>query len=187
LQLAMGRINLLRPYLLGLRGAMSKRVLGAVASPERHRPVRMFAFFHPSNQLLAPFGVQTFGGTHLSMTTKARTAQAMLFARGFSVAGDKGGASAKPLQFEQVSTADLEGDEVEMMRGLSVAGEDTAAQARAKIELLHRVACRKGIPQYVDPSTHYVVLTSVELAKGGECCGNMCRHCPFGHAAVRAP
>mmetsp|Transcript_16004 Transcript_16004/g.40274 ORF Transcript_16004/g.40274 Transcript_16004/m.40274 type:complete len:149 (+) Transcript_16004:27-473(+) len=118
-----------------------------------------------------------------SSLQRARLAPALSSSRGFAVGGKAD--APKPLQFEQVSTADLEGDEErEMMKGLSVAGHDSVAQARTKIELLHRVACRKGIPTYVDPSTHYTVLTSVELSKGGECCGNMCRHCPFSHAAV---
>ncbi|GJD09331.1 hypothetical protein Gasu2_35880 [Galdieria sulphuraria] len=40
-------------------------------------------------------------------------------------------------------------------------------------------------PTYVDPKTGYMVLTAKYLASKGTCCGNRCRHCPFGHRNVR--
>ena len=31
----------------------------------------------------------------------------------------------------------------------------------------------------------YVVFTEQYLLRRGYCCGNRCRHCPYGHEAVR--
>lgn len=43
----------------------------------------------------------------------------------------------------------------------------------------------EGKPTYVDPKTGYTVLTAKYLASRGYCCGNGCRHCPFGHVNVK--
>jgi len=37
---------------------------------------------------------------------------------------------------------------------------------------------------YVDPSTGYRVMTAAAHSKRGSCCGNACRHCPWGWQAV---
>lgn len=50
---------------------------------------------------------------------------------------------------------------------------------------LHRLACEQGRDTYVDPGSGYQVLTSLALERQGRCCGNSCRHCPFGHINVR--
>jgi hypothetical protein len=50
---------------------------------------------------------------------------------------------------------------------------------------LHETACELGQNTYIDPETGYVVLTSQALLKQGKCCGNACRHCPFGHINVK--
>ena len=49
---------------------------------------------------------------------------------------------------------------------------------------LHGAACEDGKDTYIDPSTGYQVLTSEALLKKGKCCGNSCRHCPYGHINV---
>ncbi|GJP49084.1 hypothetical protein CLOM_g8345 [Closterium sp. NIES-68] len=54
-----------------------------------------------------------------------------------------------------------------------------------EIEEAHRAACLAGNSTYVDPETGYSVFTAPALLKPGRCCGNKCRHCPFGHYAVR--
>ena len=51
---------------------------------------------------------------------------------------------------------------------------DSAAQAA------HEIALLAERPTYLDPSTGYVVFTSLALAARGYCCGNGCRHCPYG-------
>lgn len=49
---------------------------------------------------------------------------------------------------------------------------------------LHLAACKEGRSTYIDPATGYQVLTSDALQKQGKCCGNSCRHCPYGHINV---
>lgn len=48
------------------------------------------------------------------------------------------------------------------------------------IEDLHRLAIENKQSMYTDPISGYKVFTSVELSKR-KCCGNICRHCPYGH------
>jgi ATP-binding cassette subfamily B (MDR/TAP) protein 1 len=55
------------------------------------------------------------------------------------------------------------------------------------IEELHRIACEAGRDTYIDPVSGYQVLTSKALLKQGACCGNSCRHCPYGHINVSDP
>ena len=57
----------------------------------------------------------------------------------------------------------------------------------SNIEELHRAACDAGRDTYIDPSSGYQVLTSKALLKQGACCGNSCRHCPYGHINVSDP
>lgn len=52
-------------------------------------------------------------------------------------------------------------------------------------EELHQIANEKNQATYIDPETGYQVLTSQALLKQGKCCGNACRHCPFGHINVK--
>lgn len=54
-----------------------------------------------------------------------------------------------------------------------------------KIHERHRNAVRKNEEKYVDPQTGYQVMTRVAHLQRGECCGNACRHCPYGQ--VNAP
>ena len=51
-------------------------------------------------------------------------------------------------------------------------------------QTLHRVACEMGAVSYCDPATGYRVFTEKALLKQGDCCGNACRHCPYGHIKV---
>jgi hypothetical protein len=55
----------------------------------------------------------------------------------------------------------------------------------AMAKALHRHAM-KATPQrdtYIDPATGYSVFTQAYL-KRRPCCGNGCRHCPWGHVNV---
>jgi hypothetical protein len=52
------------------------------------------------------------------------------------------------------------------------------------LEKLHKTACEQGRNTYVDPATGYQVMTSKALLRQGKCCGNSCRHCPYGHINV---
>ena len=52
---------------------------------------------------------------------------------------------------------------------------------------LNQQANANGFETYKDPISGYKVLTSEALLKKGKCCGNSCRHCPFGHVNVESP
>ena len=52
---------------------------------------------------------------------------------------------------------------------------------------LNQQAISNGSDTYKDPISGYQVLTSEALLKKGKCCGNSCRHCPFGHMNVKNP
>eukprot|EP01039_Chlorochromonas_danica_P008886 gene8886-9802_t len=54
-----------------------------------------------------------------------------------------------------------------------------------ELEELHRTACAAGQDTYIDPATGYTVFTSLFHEKKGKCCGNACRHCPYGHVNVK--
>ncbi|KAL9988846.1 hypothetical protein ACROYT_G003336 [Oculina patagonica] len=52
------------------------------------------------------------------------------------------------------------------------------------IYFAHKTACMKGENSYADPVTGYMVFTEEFLMKRRSCCGNGCRHCPYGHENV---
>ena len=52
---------------------------------------------------------------------------------------------------------------------------------------LHEAACESGDIDYIDPETGFRVLTEVLHLGRGTCCGNACRHCPYGHFLVNPP
>ena len=54
------------------------------------------------------------------------------------------------------------------------------------IEDLHTHANDNKLRCYIDPPTGYKVIPSHVHAKRGTCCGNMCRHCPYGWTKVKA-
>ena len=54
------------------------------------------------------------------------------------------------------------------------------------IEDLHALANERKDKFYIDPATGYKVLPSHVHLKRGKCCGNMCRHCPYGWKRVSA-
>lgn len=48
------------------------------------------------------------------------------------------------------------------------------------IEELHRLACDQHELTYIDPNTGFTVFTEFAHLQRGNCCGNKCRHCPYG-------
>eukprot|EP00968_Pinguiococcus_pyrenoidosus_P027951 scaffold7580_cov325-Pinguiococcus_pyrenoidosus.AAC.5 len=70
------------------------------------------------------------------------------------------------------------------------------ATASVDIEELHENACQRGEKGYMDPATGLFVMTREALrqvrtshralVKRKRCCGNACRHCPYGHMTVQA-
>ena len=59
----------------------------------------------------------------------------------------------------------------------------TSKQPLALAKAVHRRAVSLGRNAYIDPQTGYSVFTAHYL-KRRPCCGNGCRHCPWGHANV---
>ncbi|KAL3664763.1 hypothetical protein V7S43_010510 [Phytophthora oleae] len=67
----------------------------------------------------------------------------------------------------------------------SKAKEEVKSAEMLEIEELHRVACANKQTTYTDPATGYTVMTAYILKERQVCCGNGCRHCPYGHANVK--
>lgn len=65
------------------------------------------------------------------------------------------------------------------------AASSTLSPELLEIEELHKAACLKKEAMYKDPATGYSVLTAHFLKERQVCCGNCCRHCPYGHANVK--
>jgi len=51
--------------------------------------------------------------------------------------------------------------------------------------LLHQAALQRGESTYEDPVTGFTVFTELSHLKRGTCCGNKCRHCPYGYENVK--
>lgn len=48
------------------------------------------------------------------------------------------------------------------------------------IEEIHTLAIQAKSKTYIDPATGFTVFTEYAHLKRGKCCGNVCRHCPYG-------
>ena len=57
--------------------------------------------------------------------------------------------------------------------------------ADTDIEELHQLALRKGSTTYIDPTTGFTCFTELSHLLRGTCCGNRCRHCPYGWSNVQ--
>ncbi|XP_063423594.1 uncharacterized protein LOC134707599 [Mytilus trossulus] len=53
-----------------------------------------------------------------------------------------------------------------------------------KIHRKHVEAVRNKQMSYTDPGTGYMVMTRLSHVTRGDCCGNACRHCPYGQKNV---
>ena len=51
----------------------------------------------------------------------------------------------------------------------------------------HEAAQAAGQDAYKDPDTGLIVMTQGFLERRGWCCGNLCRHCPYGHRGPDHP
>ncbi|ORY37105.1 helical backbone metal receptor [Rhizoclosmatium globosum] len=60
-------------------------------------------------------------------------------------------------------------------------------QLDPEIEECHRLACAQKQAFYTDPKSGYSVMTEYYLKQRQLCCGNACRHCPYGHSRVKDP
>jgi len=54
-----------------------------------------------------------------------------------------------------------------------------------QIEEAHQAACDAQESFYKDPKTGLMVMTEFYIKKRSVCCGNVCRHCPYGHMNVK--
>jgi cob(I)alamin adenosyltransferase len=54
----------------------------------------------------------------------------------------------------------------------------------ADIEDLHQAALLRGSTTYQDPATGFTVFSAKAHLQRGTCCGNQCRHCPYGWVNV---
>ncbi|CAJ1964006.1 unnamed protein product [Cylindrotheca closterium] len=52
------------------------------------------------------------------------------------------------------------------------------------VEDLHLRALKNASSTYIDPPTGFTVFTDLIHLKRGNCCGNKCRHCPYGFESV---
>ncbi|OQS01494.1 ATP-binding Cassette (ABC) Superfamily [Achlya hypogyna] len=60
----------------------------------------------------------------------------------------------------------------------------SVSAVQAAIDAAHAAACAAREARYDDPATGYGVFTAWYLAERQVCCGNRCRHCPYGHVNV---
>ncbi len=51
---------------------------------------------------------------------------------------------------------------------------------RDRVLEAHDAAQARGDAGYLDPTSGLFVMTAARLAAVGRCCGNGCRHCPYG-------
>lgn len=75
---------------------------------------------------------------------------------------------------------------VEHFSALSIEPSSGATMSNdtTDIEEVHRLAVQEGSITYIDPSTGFTVFTELAHLRRGTCCGNQCRHCPFGWELV---
>ncbi|KAL3816396.1 hypothetical protein ACHAXA_008366 [Cyclostephanos tholiformis] len=64
-------------------------------------------------------------------------------------------------------------------------GDDGPAVAIVDIEDIHRNAILDKRTTYIDPRTDFTVFTELAHLRRGTCCGNKCRHCPYGWSNVK--
>lgn len=90
--------------------------------------------------------------------------------------------SAKHQQQLKTATSDSK------MAAIVYEANCSAPNLSQDIEDAHLRAVRTGCQKYSDPATGYEVETEATLGHSRAiCCGNGCRHCPYGHYRVQAP
>jgi hypothetical protein len=55
-----------------------------------------------------------------------------------------------------------------------------APELDPEVRAAHDAAVARGEAGYLDPASGLFVLTEAYLRERGTCCGNGCRHCPYG-------
>jgi len=59
------------------------------------------------------------------------------------------------------------------------------SEADERVERAHAIALQQGAAGYIDPDTGLFVMTAKGLRDRGKCCGNGCRHCPYGESFTK--
>lgn len=102
-------------------------------------------------------------------------------AAGSAVAGEEeGDEHDSPRAGEESGDVDECGAPVPVVR----AGCDCAPALPPDVEECYNLAVAAEKTNYKDPLTGYQCFTEAGLRTRGTCCGNRCRHCPFGHFKV---
>lgn len=89
--------------------------------------------------------------------------------------------TSKPYTLAELK-AETDPDIVETLGEIADMEDDE--KGKALYMLLHKVSSQRQYNQYVDPASGYTVFTSYFFKKR-PCCGNKCRHCPWGHKNVK--
>jgi hypothetical protein len=89
----------------------------------------------------------------------------------------------QPLSMQDVQEKAGAGDEKALKALANIEKLADEKRPQARWAMLHRMANSLGREQYIDPVTGYIVFTATFLRKR-PCCGNGCRHCPYGHVNV---
>ena len=76
--------------------------------------------------------------------------------------------------------------------GSSTSVEKTTAQQPAVVDIedfhvRHEESMSRAEGTYIDPATGFMVFSELTHLKRGRCCGNRCRHCPYGWEKVKPP
>ena len=103
-----------------------------------------------------------------SVTMKTDAAEADEGPNDSAAGSDASQASVRPLRLSDLPDAD------------TVAGMPPERQWRR----VHAAAVARDLDAYIDPASGYQVWTRLYLKRKGPCCGNACRHCPYGHENV---
>jgi len=91
--------------------------------------------------------------------------------------------ASQPLSLQEVHDKAAAGDQKTRKAISNIEKLPEERKPQATWAMLNRVATTLGREQYVDPATGYLVFTTTFLRKR-PCCGNRCRHCPYGHVNV---
>ncbi|KAF4083498.1 hypothetical protein AMELA_G00142110 [Ameiurus melas] len=98
------------------------------------------------------------------------------------VCSDCSGLEEVTLMFEHTGEPSVRQRSVESTES---PGRDILSEQDRLIRRLHQDACKAGKTTYTDPGSGYTVFTEVAHKKRGGCCGNACRHCPYGQINVK--
>lgn len=83
-------------------------------------------------------------------------------------------------QFPSIKSAAKQFHSTSLKRKGTFGSTMYAASDTVDIEEVHKQALLNGARSYEDPATGFTVFTEKFHLERGTCCGNQCRHCPYG-------